>query len=211
MASTASVQATVEMLRALHQDLQNARARLQASSRRMRAQLEAPEEPEELEQQEQQEEPNEPGEPVAPLPPVVPGEPREREPLPPVEQINSHIRAVNFVHGHALVNVSDLPVEERICFICRMEYFESVHGTTTEIHARMDPQNINEHSEELCVPTKLQCGHIVGHRCIRLWINNSLRNGVDARCPICRVIIRGRSSITYPSWLPTSLLPGLEE
>ena len=104
--------------------------------------------------------------------------------------INSHIPIINIVEEHHLVSVSDLPVEDRICCICRVEFLNSVYETTAEIHARIDPQGIDEDSRDLCVPTKLPCGHIAGDRCIRAWVDSCMSRASYAECPACRAIIR---------------------
>ena len=117
-------------------------------------------------------------------------EPVEPErPSPPREPINTHIPIISVVEEHNLVCVLDLPVDERICCICRLGFFHSVYGTTTEIHARLDPRGIDEDSRGLCVPTKLPCGHIVGDKCIDAWITHSLSRGSFAECPVCRAVI----------------------
>ena len=87
-------------------------------------------------------------------------------------------------HSHPFVSVSDLPVEERICCICRLDFCVSVDysDTTTEVH--------DEEYRDLCVPIRLRCGHIVGDNCIGLWVDHSLERGLDGRCPFCRTIIR---------------------
>ena len=125
---------------------------------------------------------------------------REEETMPPREPINSHIHAHNFVDGLALVRVSDLPAEERFCCICRTDYFHAHTVTTTEIYARMFPDRIDEESREKCVPVKLRCGHIVGDRCIRQWIESSLSRFLNGRCPVCRTVIERAPPQPNKSW-----------
>lgn len=105
--------------------------------------------------------------------------------LPPT--LNSHIHPINEVGSQSLVSVYDLPPDERSCCICRVEFFVSSYGTTAELHAAMKPEDVDEESRELCVPTKLaRCGHIVGDRCMRLWVENCEARGVRGECPVCR-------------------------
>lgn len=111
-----------------------------------------------------------------------PGEPGEAD-----EQIiNSHIHAFDVVQRQALVSVSDLSVDDRICCICGMEFVDT---TTAEIQAEVDSQIIDENREERCAPIRLQCGHIVGDKCICRWVIDCLRRELNAHCPICRRII----------------------
>lgn len=85
----------------------------------------------------------------------------------PSEPTNSH-------PVHAFISVSDLPDDERSCCICRVDFFDPDRHTS---------------NRELCIAIKLQCGHVVGDRCIRLWVDDSLKRGLDGTCPMCRTIV----------------------
>ena len=144
---------------------------------------EDPEEPEELvwdeddvdeEAEVQEEQPNEPGE----------------QPLAVIEPYDSEFYSLDFFQGPAPVSVLDLPVEDRICCICRLQFLHSGNDDTTDIHASMDSLTIDEHDRGLCMPTRLECGHIVGDICIHSWVNHNRRRGLSGRCPVCRAIIQ---------------------
>lgn len=151
-----------------------------------------PEEPEE--EEEEPEEPQEPAEQPAP---------RQR-----TFKLNElHLDITDYVHDHNLVPVSSLHEDDRTCIICRMPFFDSEFLTTTEHHATIDP-SLDEESRKLCVPDKLACGHIVGHKCMRLWVEKvNFRKGRPGTCPVCRAVVRYRPVIDNPSWYMVGLEP----
>ena len=120
--------------------------------------------------------------------------------LAPANPINSHIKVVNVVQGLPLVKVSDLPIEDRTCCICRTEYFHNIYVITAEMYAREFPGRIDEETQEKCVPVKMRCGHIVGDRCIVQWIDSSLSRFMNARCPVCRIVIERAPPQPNESW-----------
>ena len=181
--------------RNINEEIDNVIRVLREGRAMLQARLDPPQEPDEPN------EPNEPSEPEELIDFEELDEPEEAEQegepiepgegsLPPLDPIDSQFYAINFVQGPAPVSVLDLPVEDRICCICRLDFLHSVNDSETEIHARMDSLNIDEHSQGLCVPIRLRCGHIVGDKCILAWVNHNLRRGLNGTCPICRTIIR---------------------
>lgn len=89
------------------------------------------------------------------------------------------------------VSASDLPPDERNCFICGLEY--SSTGTYITLEERgqlMDGSRIDEEeARQECVPVKLPCGHIVGDKCIHLWARTNTRRQLDVTCPSCRTVL----------------------
>lgn len=125
-----------------------------------------------------------------------------RSTAPSGQQHNTHIQAWGHGGGPSFVAVSDLPSDDRRCCICQEEFYDFGPVTPnfpSESYA--DAKNRKQ-----CRPAKLRCGHIVGDKCLRLWMNNSLRRGLNARCPICRTTHRRAAPTVNESWF----LAGLE-
>ena len=75
-------------------------------------------------------------------------------------------RSITLIADLPTVSIADLPDEQQRCSICLESYIKDEFDESI-------PEN----------PTRLPCGHVVGHRCLRSWV---FPYGDGEYCPVCR-------------------------
>lgn len=93
------------------------------------------------------------------------------------------IRAYEFVESLPRVSVLDLQAEDSFCCLCHAEFFRPQMVTT-------DDRKTDSLRRIRCVPVELPCGHIMGNKCLRNWVDTCMSdNKGHGTCPLCRDVI----------------------
>ena len=93
------------------------------------------------------------------------------------------IPAYKYVANLPRVSISNMPPEDSFCAICRDEYIDPPRIIFNPI-TRLPPNDPSR-----CVAVKLQCGHIMGDKCIRRWVDRRLKREYHAKCPYCQKLL----------------------
>ena len=96
----------------------------------------------------------------------------KREP----EASTENSKAVRFVKQLPRLDLVDMPeLQDHPCCICREPYMLSSHP-------------VSEHEEEHETPVRLPCKHVVGERCLTMWLHTYHRTSrtFNTKCPLCR-------------------------
>lgn len=93
---------------------------------------------------------------------------REFETVDPYHLAASRAKIDTFLESLPALSLADLPEDNMECPICTEPYRVSQDGD---------------------IPVRLSCSHIIGKDCLSKWLNSSLRNANNDRCPTCRTVL----------------------
>ncbi|MCJ1462730.1 hypothetical protein MMC07_001333 [Pseudocyphellaria aurata] len=79
----------------------------------------------------------------------------------------------DYLAGLQVVNTTNLPEEEQSCPVCLLKYDDSAPITAGSTSS--------EEASEKEPALRLQCNHVVGGSCLRIWFG-----GGKTTCPFCR-------------------------